>query len=113
MDDGPERVRQNSLERRATLLHRRDDAAKAGLGQHDAGGGFRYIGRGEDGDAHLGLPQCRRVIGAVAAHADHMAAALKCLDERVLVLGQYAGEDAKIFGADIVGQRRGRADRPA
>ena len=32
-----------------------------------------------------------------------MAATLKCLDERVLVLGQYAGEDAKFFGADNAG----------
>jgi hypothetical protein len=56
------------------FLYRRDDAAKAGLGQNDAGGGFRHVGRGGDGNAHLRLPQRRRIIGAVAAHADHMTA---------------------------------------
>jgi hypothetical protein len=41
-----------------------------------------------------------RVQHTVAAHADHMAAMLKCVDERVLVLGQYASGDAIFFGAD-------------
>ena len=79
-----------------------------GLGQHDAGGRFRDVGRGRHRDAHLRLAQGRRVVGAVAAHADGVAVPLERLDEPELVFGKDAGIDGEIVGA-----RRCRGSVPA
>ena len=45
----------------------------------------------------LRLAQRRRVVGAVAAHADGVAALLKRLDELVFVLRKNAGEDREML----------------
>ena len=69
-----QRVGQDALERDPSFLDGGDDAAQARLGQHHAGGGFGDVGGRRDGDADLRLAQRRRVVGAVAAHADGVAA---------------------------------------
>ena len=84
--------------------------ASPGFGQHHAGGRFGDIGCRRDRDADLRLAQRRRVVGAVAAHADGVAALLERLDELVLVLRQDAGEDRELLGMDAVGDRSGRTD---
>ena len=56
------------------------------------------------------LPQRRRVVGTVAAHADDMSVLLQRLDQTVLVLGQHAGEDGEFFRLQRLGQRRGGID---
>ena len=85
--------------------------ASPGFGQHHAGGRFGDVGCRRDRDADLRLAQRRRVVGAVAAHADGVAALLERLDELVLVLRQHAGEDRELLGMDAVGDRPGRTDR--
>ena len=96
LGDGVQRIGQDALERHAAFLDRGDDAGESGLGQHHAGGRFGDVGRGRDRDADLRLAQRRRVVGAVAAHADGVAALLERLDELVLVLRKNAGEDREI-----------------
>ena len=93
--------------------NRRHDAGKPGLGQHDAGGRFGDVGGGGNGDADLRLAQRRRIIGAVAAHADGMAGTLKRLDQAEFVFGQDAGENGKIVGPDPIGNRPGGQTAPA
>ena len=77
--------------------------AEAGFGEHHAGGRFGDLGRRGNGDSDLRLAQRRRIVGAVAAHADGVTAVLIRLDELELVLGQDAGEDGVVFGPDRVG----------
>ena len=108
--DRVQRIAQDALKRDAAFLDRGDDAGEARLGQNHAGRGFGDVGRGRDRDADLRLAQRRRVVGAVAAHADGMAAVLKRLDELVFVLRQHAGEDRELLGMDGVGDRPGRTD---
>ena len=110
LGDGVQRVAEDALKRNSPFSDRSDDAGEPGLGQHHAGRRFGDVSRGRDGDPHLGLAQCRRIIGAVAAHADRVAALLECFDEFVLVLRQDAGEDRELLGMDGVGDRPGRAD---
>ena len=81
LDNGVERIGQDALERHAAFLDRGNNAAESGLGQHDAGCRLGDVGRGRYRDAHLRLTQRRRVVGAVAAHADGVAVLLKRLDE--------------------------------
>ena len=72
-------------------------------------GGFGDVRRGRDGDVHLRLAQGRRVIGAVAAHADRVALALERFDEPKLLLGKDPGVDGEVvrpgaFGNVVGGQ---------
>ena len=110
LGDRIQRVAEDALEGNSPFLDRSDDAGEPGLGQHHAGRRFGDVGRGRDRDSHLGLAQCRRIIGAVAAHADGVTALLECFDELVLVLRQDAGEDRELLRVDGVGDRAGRAD---
>ena len=97
---------------------RGDNSGQAGFGEHHAGGRFGDLGRGGNGNPDLRLAQRRRIVGAVAAHADGVPAVLIGLDELELVLRQDAGEDGVVFGMDRFGNRPGRtegaveADRP-
>ena len=81
------------------------------LGQHDAGRRLGDIGRRRHRDSHLRLAQRRRVVGAVAAHTNSVAALLERLDEVVLSLRKNAGENREILGANIGGDGPGRTDR--
>ena len=110
LGDRVQRIAQDALEHDTTFLDGGDDAGEARLGQHHAGRRFGDVGCRRDRNSHLRLAQRRRVVGAVAAHADGMTAVLKCLDELVLVLGQDTGEDRELLGMDSVGDRPGRTD---
>ena len=105
-----QRISQDALERHAAFFYRGDNTDESGFGQHDTGRGLGDIGRGGHRDSHLRLAQRRRVVGAVAAHADGMTAVLKRLDQLVLVLRQHAGENRKLLGAHLRGDGPGRAD---
>ena len=83
---------------------------EARLGQHDAGRRLGDIGRGGHRNSHLRLTEGRCVVGAVAAHADSMAALLERLDEVVFCLGKNAGEDSEIRGTYTVGNWSRRRD---
>ncbi len=78
---------------------------RPGRGQHEVGGGARRVGRAADGDADVGLFQRRRIVDAVAGHADDVAGALEDLDDLELVLGEDAGEAVR--GDDARGVRIG------
>ncbi len=78
--DGVDDVGEDALEGEAALFDGGDDAAEAGLGEDDAGGGLGDVGGGGDGDADLGLAEGGGVVGAVSAHADGVAVALEGLD---------------------------------
>ncbi len=112
VDENHQRIGQNALECRSTLLDAGDDAAEARFGEHDARGRFGDVRRRRHCDAQLRLPQCRRVIGAVAAHAGGMALLLKSPDQAVLLFRQDSGIDGKIVRTDAVGNVSRRADRP-
>ena len=101
IDQRAQRVGENALEGDAALAHRGDDTGETRLGQHDAGRRLGDVGRGRDGDADLRLAQRRRVVGAVAAHADGVAGLLKRLDQVEFVFRQHAGEDAERVGAHV------------
>ena len=105
-----QRISQDALERHAAFFYRSDDTAESWFGQHDAGRRLGNIGRGGHRDSHLRLAQRRRVIGAVAAHTDSVAALLERLDEVVLSLRKDAGEDSEILGADTARDGSGRTD---
>ena len=112
VDQQAQRVGQHPLERRTPLGDRGHDAAEPGFGQHDAGGGLGNVGRGRNRDAHLGLAQRRRVVGAVAAHADGVAGMLEGLHQAKLVLGKHPGINREIGGIGAIADLPGRADRP-
>ena len=84
---------------------------RPGSREHHAGGRFGDVGRRGNSDSDLRLAQRRRVVGAVAAHADSAPAVLIGLDELELVFRQDAGEDGVIFRPDRVGDGPGRKDR--
>ena len=50
-----------------------------------------------NGNAHLRLAQGRCVVRTIAAHADDMSVALKCLDQAILILRKNTREDGE-FG---------------
>ena len=110
LDQHIERVGQQALEGDPALAYGGEDAAEPGLGQHHAGGGLGDIRRGRDGDPDLGLAQGRRIVGAIAAHADDMAMTLKGLDQPEFLLGHDAGEDAELLAAQLLGKPLRRAN---
>ena len=65
---------------------------KAGRRQHQCRRGARGVGGAADRDADVGLLQGRRVVDAVAGHADDAAGPLQRLDDLELMLGKDAGE---------------------
>ena len=113
LDQRVEHIGQNALERRAALVHRSDDSSQAWLGQHDAGGGFRDVGRGRDRDADLRLTQRRRVVGAVAAHADRVARRAETPSRDDICPRENAGKHRVIRWRDAVGNRAGGQTGPS
>ena len=100
LGDAVDRVAVHPLEDAARLLDRRGDHRKPRRGQHEIGRGARRVGRAADSDADVGLLQRRRVVHAVAGHADDVAGALQRLDDLELVLGKHpreavGGDDAR------------------
>jgi hypothetical protein len=87
-------------------------ARMPGYGEHQPGGRLGDIRCAGNRDAHLRLPQRRRVVGTVAAHADGVALALEGLDQVEFVLRQDAGIDGIVMRPCLLGDLAGRADRP-
>ena len=75
---------------------------QAGRGQHQVGGGARGVGGAVDGDADVGLLERRRVVDAVAGHADDVAGALQRAHDLELVLGKHLGVAVRGFDAVAV-----------
>ena len=68
----------------------------------------RGLRAGVHGDAHVGLRERRRVVGAVADHRDQLAALLLLADARELVLGLGLGDEvvhARLGGDGGGGER--------
>ena len=70
MNDGSERIGQNTLKGDATFPDRCDDPDEPGFGQNNARGGFGDVGGGRDCDPNLGLARKRfwRIVGANPSH---------------------------------------------
>ena len=83
---------QHALIHDASFTHQRDDARKTLAREHDAGGAFGHVGGAGDGDADFGLSKGRRVVHAVAGHADDMSRRLKILDDLVFVFRVHLSE---------------------
>jgi len=64
-------------------------------GQDEGRGRARGVGRAGYGDPYIGLLQRRRVVDAVAGHADDEAALLQRLDDRIFMLRKDAGETVR------------------
>lgn len=106
-----EREGQQLLEGDPLLADGEHDAREAGFGEHRAGGRLRDVGGVGDRDSNLRLLERRRVVGAVAAHADHVVRALARLDGPEPFLRHDPREDAVLIAMDRVGQAPGRPDR--
>ena len=65
-----------------------DELGRIGVEIDHVAGLARSLRAGIHGDADVGLRQCRRVVGAVAAHGDELALGLLVADEPQLVLGR-------------------------
>ncbi|OIQ66640.1 hypothetical protein GALL_517880 [mine drainage metagenome] len=80
--------------RRATELHRRDDAAEVVVEKDEVGGLPRDVRpRRAHGDADVRGAQRRSVVDAVAGHRDHMAPQLQGTCDPELVLRHDARHD--------------------
>jgi len=90
-----------AVERDAAFFHRRDYADKSRRGQHDSRRRLGDIGCGRNRDAHLRLPQRRRIVGPVAAHADDVAGFLKRLYEFEFIFRQHASKHGETFRANV------------
>jgi hypothetical protein len=77
----------------------------------DAGGGFGNIGGGGDGNADLRLPQRRRIVSAVPAHAHRVTGLLKGLHQLEFVLRQNAGKNGEGLRPNRIGNRTRRTHR--
>ena len=110
LDQHVERVGQQPLEPDPAFADGEHDAGEPRLGQDHAGRGLGDVGCGGDGDPDLRLPQRRRVVRAVAAHADHVAVALQSLHQPVLLLRHDAREHAEFVRAQLVGKALRRAN---
>ena len=109
--DGVQRIGQYPLKNNPPLLDRRDDAGKAGVGQHHACGGLGDIRRRGHRNPDLGLAKRWRIIGAVAAHSDRVTGVLIGLDQIELIFGQDAGEDRVVLEANAIREAAWRTER--
>ncbi|MPM68194.1 hypothetical protein SDC9_115125 [bioreactor metagenome] len=103
---------QDALEGGPALFDGGDNASEARFGEHDARRRLRRVCRRGHRNAHLRLPQCGRVVDAVAAHRHDVPRRLQLLDERELVFGQHAGIHASVLDVDARRYRRAGAYRP-
>src|SRR5207253_11006468 len=62
-------------------LHDFDELGGIGIQVHHVAGFFSCLGSRVHGNAHIGLSQCRSVVGAVASHSHQLAARLLALDQ--------------------------------
>jgi hypothetical protein len=111
VNDGSQRIGEDALERHPALAHGRNDAAQSWRGQHDAGRRFGNVSCRRYGYSNLRLPQCRSIVGAVAAHANNMAGLLIEFHQPIFVFGQDAGKDRKVPRAGTLGDCARRTDR--
>ena len=118
LDNRIEGVGEDALKGHPTFRERIYNTAKTRLREHDTGRGLGNVGRGRNRDSHLRLAQSRRVICAVTAHRNQVAAVLEGLYKFILFFGQNAGEDREFLGLNIVANRArwtngsGKSDRP-
>jgi hypothetical protein len=85
------------------------DTRQAGLGQDHARRGLGHVRRRRYRDPDLRLPECGRIVHAVAAHAHDVAMALQHLDQPILLCWQDARKDAELLGPRLLGRPLGRA----
>ena len=110
LGDGIQGVGQDALERYPAFFYRGHNALESRLGQHDSGRRLGNVRRGRNRNSHLRLAQRWRVIGAIAAHADGVAALLKRLNEVILILRKNSGKNREVF-SDAHSPGLARADR--
>ena len=72
--------------------------------QHDRGRGARRVGGAGDREAAIGFLQRRRVVHAVAGHADDVAMLLQHVDDVEFVLRKHLGKTVGVL--DRLGDRR-------
>jgi len=87
-------------------LHRRGDAVEVAGDERHVARLEGDVGAGADGDADIGLRECRRVVDAVADHGHPLPRVLQRLHLGRLLLGQDLGED--LVDADLRRDRRPR-----
>ena len=93
---------------RPALLNHRNDTLEPWFGQNQARRRLRDVRRRRDGDAHLCLPQSRRIVDAVTAHAHRVTAGLQRLDQPKFIFRKNTGVDRKILRCQSIRDGAGR-----
>src|SRR5437667_8383078 len=80
IEERPEQILADLLDRPAAQLDRSHDVPKIVLDQYDASRLHRHVGAAPEGDPHIALREGRCIVDAVPHHRDDLALFLKALD---------------------------------